>query len=406
MPLHPNDHPTLVRIANATRHHVPPLPPDDGPPRRPARLGVFGTGTDWVQLTWSQLGPGPVTVTCGPRVETIVTDGGPGSHLVRQLEPATDHRIELTGEGMGAAKRVSIEATTLTPPPGEELFRLATVSDVHIGVSATGFFHTIAEIPTPAVHHTIRCLRAAQTEAAYWGAQQLVVKGDLVNHSDAQHWRVAGGVLRGLSIPRVAIPGNHERSGKGDTEAAVGASEADIPFVDDFDVVDRDGVRIVLADTSRPGINLGRIHHVADRVVEAAGSTDGAVFVVVHHQFMRSLVPTYIPVGIPRPSGHRFLRALGKANPRTLVSSGHTHRHRTFRHGGVTVSEVGSTKDFPGTWAGYQFYEGGVVQTVRRIGEPSVIRWTDHTRRAALGAWALWAPGPMRERCFSQTWPT
>jgi hypothetical protein len=41
---------------------------------------------------------------------------------------------------------------------------------------------------------------------------------------------------------------------------------------------------------------------------------------------------------------------------------------------------------------------------VRRIAEPSVIRWTEHTRRAALGAWGQWAPGPRSSRCFTREW--
>ena len=124
----------------------------------------------------------------------------------------------------------------------------------------------------------------------------------------------------------------------------------------------------------------------------------------MHQQPMRWPIPTYLPAGIPAAEAHRALTALGAANPRTLVTSGHTHRHRRRHVGPVTVTEVGSTKDFPGTWAGYEVHEGGIVQTVRRIAEPSCIRWTDHTRRAALGVWQLWAPGRLADRCFTRTW--
>ena len=111
-----------------------------------------------------------------------------------------------------------------------------------------------------------------------------------------------------------------------------------------------------------------------------------------------------MPVGVPPAEARQFLDALAAANPHTLVSSGHTHRHRRRHHGPVTITEVGSTKDFPGTWAGYDVHEGGIVQTVRRIADPSAIRWTDHTRRAAAGLWSRWAPGRLGDRCFTRTW--
>ena len=44
------------------------------------------------------------------------------------------------------------------------------------------------------------------------------------------------------------------------------------------------------------------------------------------------------------------------------------------------VTEVGSTKDHPGTWAGYLVYEGGIVQTVRRIMDPTALAWTERAR--------------------------
>lgn len=403
MPLHPQDHPALVRLVNAHRRAVPVPPPGTGTPRPPRRLEVFGTGTDWIQLTWSRLGPGPVTLTCGDHVAEIRADGGPGSHLVTGLPSGCAHRIELTGPGTAGPAPV-MEASTLAVPGGRELLRVATVSDVHVGSLATGYLHTIAEIPAPATPHPVRCLRSAIDEALGWGAQHLIVKGDLVDRSDDDKWHAAGTALRRLPVPLELVPGNHERSKIGDVDPDEGARAAGLRLVEDLAVIDRDGVRIVLADTTLAGTDRGHLGHVGERIVEAARATSGPVLVPLHHQLMRWPVPTYIPLGIPGRASRAFLHALGSANARVLVTSGHTHRHRRYDVGPVTVTEVGSTKDFPGTWAGYQVYEGGIVQTVRRTGEPSVIRWTDRTRRAALGLWALWAPGPLRSRCFTRAW--
>ena len=400
--LHSQDHPVLARLANAHRSEVPPLPDPEGRPRTPRRLEVFGTGTDWIQLTWSRLGPGAVTVRCGDHVAQFVADGGPGSHVIDGLPSGTDLRIELSGPGI-VGDVAPLGASTLPTPPGEELTRLATVSDTHLGSQATGYLRTITEIPTPEVGHTVRCLRAAQTEASIWGAQHLLVKGDLVDESEPDKWRLAADVLGALSIPVDVIPGNHEAKTHGTIDPHQGAVDAGLHLVDGVRIIDRDGVRIVLADTTRPGRETGDLRHGAE-IVAAAASADRPVLVVLHHQLMRPPIPTYVPMGIGRGESQNFLRELGAANDRTLVTSGHTHRHRRCDVGPVTVTEVGSTKDFPGTWAGYQFFEGGVVQTVRRIGEPTVMRWTDHTRKAALGVWSLWSPGPLTSRCFTRTW--
>jgi hypothetical protein len=53
----------------------------------------------------------------------------------------------------------------------------------------------------------------------------------------------------------------------------------------------------------------------------------------------------------------------------------------------VVVTETGSPKDHPGTWTGYVVYEGGLRLVVRRVGRSDAIRWTEHSRRAAGGAW-------------------
>ena len=54
--------------------------------------------------------------------------------------------------------------------------------------------------------------------------------------------------------------------------------------------------------------------------------------------------------------------------------AGHTHRNRVrcfATTGAVPFVEVASVKDFPGTWAEYRVYEGGILQIHRR--EPCAI---------------------------------
>lgn len=392
-----------AELANRFRSQVPPAPPGDGPPRPPRRLEVFGTGPTWVQLTWSALGPGPVTVRAGEGHVDVDTDGGPGAVVVGGLVPDAAVDVELSGAGVPGSP-MHLRTRTLPCPPGELLHRIATISDAHIGATTTGYLHTITEKPLPPEPAAVRCARAALADARAWGADELVVKGDLVDHSQPDWWATAAGVLAEAALPVSLVAGNHEFSKRGDGDPVAGLAAHGHALTTPVGHLDRPGVLVVLVDTTVPGHNTGRIAHVSEAVVDLAAGAGTPVLVAMHHQLMRFRFPTYLPIGIPGPESQTFLDALGAASPRALVTSGHTHRHRRRDHGPVTITEVGSTKDFPGTWAGYEVYEGGIVQTVRRIGEPSCIRWTDHTRRAAAGIWQHWSPGRLADRCFTRRW--
>jgi len=390
-------------LANRWRDHVPPRPPGDGPPAPARRLEVFGVGTTWVQLTWSALGPGRVEVRAGDASVTVEADGGPGAVVVEGLAPGTAQGVELRGEGLPGGP-IRLDARTLAPPGGTLLHRIATVSDVHLGSTATGYLRTIAEKPEPAVPHPERCLRAALGEALAWGADEVVVKGDLVDRSEDELWAVAADALLATGVPISIVPGNHEWAPRGEPDPVGAARRHGLHLTTPVGHLDRPGLRLVLLDSTVPGHDEGHLDHVHDAAVQLAAEARGPVLVVLHQQPSRWRVPAHPPAGVPGPEARRFLDDLGRANPHALVTAGHTHRHRRRHHGPVTITEVGSTKDFPGTWAGYDVHEGGIVQTVRRIAEPSSIRWTDHTRRAALGAWPRWSPGRLEDRCFTRTW--
>lgn len=393
-----------TRLANAFRTHAPPLPPSSGPAREPRRLEVFATGTDRVQLTWSVLGPGPVSVRAGAVVACLEADGGPGAVTVTGLGPDAHHDVEVSGPGLGDHGPVVLGARTLARPSGALLHRLVTVSDVHLGSTGTGYFNTIIEKPEPETPHPQRCFAAALEEATAWGADAVVVKGDLVDANTDEAWRHAGDVLSGFELPVHLVPGNHEWVHSRVRHPADAIAELGLHLEQDVGWRDLPGLRLVLVDTSVPGTDWGQVAAVTDHVADVVAGTAGPALIAMHHHPMRFRLPAHLPPGIPGPEARRFLSTVGRANPRTLVTSGHTHRHRRREHGPVTVTEVGSTKDFPGTWAGYEVYEGGLVQTVHRIERPDCIRWTDHTRRAAGGLWQLWSPGRLDDRCFTRCW--
>lgn len=316
------------------------------------------------------------------------------------LEPDTTHTVQVD---VGGTRR-HVTARTLAPPPGEPLFRFATVSDLHLGSDHFGLFGTMRE-PGDVEAHTARCTRAALAEIVDWGAEMIIVKGDMVHHSNPHSWAVAADLFGALPVPVHMICGNHDVSLFSTTDAFAEAEFHGLRLHREVASIDVPGLRLVLMDSSMRDIDIGRWNHLREPVADELAAADGPAMLVVHHQPQRYSVPTYLPRGIPRMSVTPFVEALLDANPQLFATSGHTHRNRRYSVHGVPWTEVGSPKDFPGSWAGYVVHEGGIRQVVRRVEDRSARRWLDYSARAAAGAWGWWAPGRLEDRCFTHVWP-
>ena len=201
------------------------------------------------------------------------------------------------------------------------------------------------------------------------------------------------------------IPGNHDVDGRGDTAVPSEVGRRRVPFVRGVAAMDQPGIRLIVADTTVPGRGTGSLTRVQDQIVELASASSAPCLVGLHHQLQRHRVPTHYPPGIPRAEATPFLERLAMANPAGIITSGHTHRNRSRRHGPLAITEVASARDWPGVWAGYAVHEGGIRQVVRRANAPSAISWHEYSRRALLGLWGRWAPGPIGQRCFTHQWP-
>ena len=369
-----------------------------------ARVEVFAVEPTAVQVTWVGLDPGPVAVELVPdgaataRRLTLDTDGGPGGVVLDDLVPGRAVTLRVGGR--------SFPLRTPSAPPGPELYRLATISDVHLGSHSVGVLHQMKERDHPEVPHPVRCGQAAVAAAHDWGAEMLVVKGDLVEHGHSEQWDLADRLLAEAEVPVAFVPGNHEvrrQRPMDHPDVLVGGGIEVVRHVAHHDLP---GVRLVLVNSTIEGRGHGAVRHLADDVAQVAADTDLPVLVAMHHYAQRFQVPWFWPPGIPGREARQFLAELQRANPRALVTSGHTHRNRARRHGPLLVTEVGSTKDFPGVWGGYVVHEGGIRQTVRRTLDPAAMGWTEYTRRAVGGIWGLWAMGTLADRCISHTWPS
>jgi hypothetical protein len=350
---------------------------------------------------WTHLNAGTVEV-CADRARVVVEHpGGPGA-------------VELTGLPAGAEVLVVVRAPvgeehrrrirTLPTPPGEELFRFATVNDLHLGRGEQGLHGHLPHGDEEARDRPFLTARDALSCALDWGAQLLVAKGDLVDESHDWTWEQAAKLFADAPVPVALLPGNHDTGRLRSLDPEAGAARHGLTVTRGIDHLDVPGLRLVLVDSTFDGNGWGAVARHGDAAADLARDAEGAVFAATHHQAQRFRVPLYWPHGIPSPDAARFARDLIAANPRAMASSGHTHRCRTRRVAGLTWSEVAATNHFPGVWAGYRVFEGGIIQVVRRTSVADTLAWSEHTRDVLGGVWALWATGTRTDRCFSLTW--
>ncbi len=354
-----------------------------------------------VQLAWRRLPDGTVRLRAGD--VTVTVEGGrapgPGIAWLEGLRPATPVDVAVrVGRG---PERTFARVATLAPPPGAQLCRVATLSDIHVG---SDHFGKLPVIRDPHGDHAARCVRAALDDIAAWGADLLVVKGDLTEQGALEEWDEAGAILASCGLPVLAVPGNHDTV-RGAVDGTAALAAHGVPITYDVASHDLPGLRVVVANTTVPGRGVGSIAERRAHVLDALAGAPGGALLGLHHYPQRLPVPTMWPPGIPAPSSSRFLDDVAAANPATLVTSGHSHRHRRHAHGPLTVTEVGAPKDHLGTWTGYAVHEAGIRQVSRLVGGPQERAWIERTRRTFFGLWPWWAPGHLEDRCFSVTWP-
>ena len=369
-----------------------------------------------MELCWSSLASRHATIEVGDQSVTVDATpppwyrrrlrrrvgknaGGPGGLVVEGLAPDTAYPVRVNGQPAG-------EVRTMPAPPGRLLCKFATVSDCHIGERRLGFFRMIRD-PRPRPDeldpYPVRSARAALEEAQAWGAETIIAKGDLTREAEEDEAATAAELLRSSEVPVYALLGNHDV--RGDTDVGELLSSRGVHFSEAVHSVDLPGVRLIFGHSPVPGRHSGRLpaSHSAD-LLELARSAEGPAVIALHHPPRRLPVPTYYPPAIAWRDSSRLVQGLAAANPRSLILAGHTHRNRRYQVGGVDVAEVGSTKDFPGQWAGYAVYEGGIRQVVRRTVHPLVLPWTEMTRRALGGVWGWWSPGTLADRCWTREW--
>jgi 3',5'-cyclic-AMP phosphodiesterase len=358
-------------------------------------IEVFAVEPAAAQLIGRGLAPGQHAIELDGRTLSIA--GPVGALEVTGLTPGTTYDVRLDG-------RLATTLTTLAEPPGRLVGRLATLSDLHVGERGFGHWPRLHHDGTGPDGHPMLCATAALDEAVRWGAERIVVKGDLSHNCVRREYDLLAPLLQRCPVPLVLIPGNHDGGNHHVDDPADCLAAHGLKLHTDVAVIDLPSLRLVAVNSVVPRRDWGRVLGRWPRIEAALRDAPGGCLLTTHHQLMTTPVPTYLPPGIVFPHANRFAAKVAAANPSTLITSGHSHRHRRHQRGPVVITEVGSVKDHPGTWAGYLVYEGGIVQVVRRVAAPAAIAWTERTATSVFGIWGRWSPGRLRDRSFTHSW--
>ncbi|MDQ6616656.1 MAG: metallophosphoesterase [Actinomycetota bacterium] len=311
---------------------------------------------------------------------------GPRPLRLNALNPDTTYRHE------------GIEFRTLARPPGERLATVTSVNDLHFGETECGVLdipgHDIGPVlhsepgddPYPEVMN-----RGAVAEMAALSPDAVIAKGDLTDSSRPEEMDAFVDLYEGAFGHRLWwVRGNHDTGYE-----SAGPRQVDLP-----------GVILAIVDTAVEGLASGRLDFGQLNWLDQVGAdADRPVLVFGHHHCWmpgsRARPDTYF--GLHPDDSEALVEVVARRPALVGYFAGHTHRNRVRRFpqtGEVPWVEVACVKDFPGTWAEYRVFEGGILQVSHRIATADALAWSERCRSMVFGYYPTYAFGQLADRCF------
>jgi Icc protein len=329
-----------------------------------------------------------------PELHTVADDGavvhrGATVTSYDDLTPSTGYRFD------------GVAFSTLPRPGGERLATVATVNDLHFGEVECGRVHgedvgPILRSPAGAPPYPAMMAAAAAAEIAGTAPDLVVAKGDLTADGCAEQYAAFQACWSPAVGDRLVVTlGNHDHPAAGPAFAAPPLETRTL-----------DGVTVAVVDTSRPGHAGGWLSGDAlEALDELAGRADRPVLVFGHHPVRDAGAADWMGDGsaLDQPSTDALVALVARRPAVRGYFAGHTHRNRVRRFpasGAVPFAEVAATKDFPGSWAEYRVFEGGVLAVHRRISSPPALEWSEKCRALVFGLYPRYALGALDDRCF------
>jgi hypothetical protein len=334
--------------------------------------------------------------------------------------------------------------TTLTPPPGRELGRVAWLNDMHIGEHVSGLAYSNSDLPgggfppgfpvDPDDPYWRFMGQVSVAEAAARGCRSMFVNGDLTGAAEPEHVVEARHLLDAfgrLGGTRDVTPdtdptyfvtrGNHDRAHSGPEFAACsqvpGRPDLRDCFLDNFResfddgstrfsvTVGDDGARFrfVGLDTNEADVTGVMPQHELD-YLEAELDRNESTVVLCHHLVgdvaqLVSVLPGFS--GVEFNQAARFREVVARHDNVALVYNGHTHRNfRSYSTdtAGVPYFEGAATKEYPGGYTVVRLFEGGLMVNFWKASQPKARAWSELSRGEYLGLYPYYTLGSLGDR--------
>ena len=328
--------------------------------------------------------------------------------------------------------------TTLEPPPGEELFSFATMTDTHVGQQVVAKFSLKGKVISEGVRWPEKnrpfwrlAVGAAIDEINASGVAFTIVKGDLTDSPNGNEFPQAKQLFDRLTQPYRVVHGNHD---------------AAAPFLRTFNLrrpwysFDEKGMHFVVLDTEpvasdndSPALDEELAWLTSDLRDHAGQWT----FVFLHRpilpklerstgqslseellQMGSGLLDQYYGNGASRaidvatgkaanvsPKSARKLAALLRRHGRIAgVFAGHLHRNYVGywpeETGNLPYVETASTKEYPCGYAITRVFAGGYMQSYYTPCDSQCLQWSAMTQDAYARLGLQSKAGEVTERNF------
>lgn len=432
----------LLVTLPASGQRVEGFPPcrraNELPPGAPVNVELATvTDTEFV-VTWMTCSAGrPMKTDSIVSYREVGGDHGGRAHgtesafhhiRVTDLKPGTTYTYIVTSNGIQAPQDRLHPGifTTLTPPPGKELFTVAVLADIHLGERVSGLATSDPTELPPGYRNDLdypyRMLEAAVDGVNSEDVSLTLVPADNSSHGDLHDLTQARKQLSRLKRGYMIARGPHDRPNQ--SEAA--SSECP-PDGDCFRRVFRSGVRttaepqhvpqvrshrkwmFIALDSANLESGMGEISDEQlawlERRLKKAEKQKRPSVIFFHHpvaEYSSTLAVPPAVFGVNQEDAQEFLALIGGYDVRLVLNS-HTHRNwiaYSPHTGRMPILELGPTKEYPGGYSLFRFYEGGFMRTWIPIKCEFCKVWRETTRGQYLSMYPFYTTGSLRDRNF------
>ena len=416
----------------------PSQPDEFGRPLPVAAPGRVLIGTSPDMRTWREVGVHAPT----PYHYVEIRGLQPGATYYWRAESGGLTAVPTVFPRTGPLSAAPPVFTTLVPPPGREIGRVAWLNDLHYGEQVAGLAYSTDALPRGGFppgfpvdpqHPYWRFMgQGAVQEARARGCGLLLANGDLSNESEPaalaeckshldRFGRLGGPdlITAGTTHHYFVTRGNHDRwhGGAPHTHCERRPGGLFDCFDDGFRAGFEKGTQHFSVgygnDTARfrfvgldsnDGSTTGVLRQSELDYLEAELQRGDLTIPLFHHPASETASYTnLVPLGggLDRKDALAFRQLLAKHDNVAGVYAGHTHRNNYSTNsetGTVPYFEGGAVKEYPGGYTVVRLFEGGFMANFWKTSGPEARAWSERSRGEYLGFAPDYQLGSLRDR--------